>query len=212
MVLKEMIGRECRKPTGAFGRLVARKMNRSHKAVTRWGLDFLDAGDGRMLLDLGCGGGHNLKNLAQLSPSAKVFGADYSHDMVSLSRRLNRTLIKKGRLEVLEASVSWLPFRDDIFDAVTAVETHFFWPDIVNDLKEIRRVMKPGTMLLIITEGYRHPAFEERNSEWENLSGFTMDTPDELRRYLKDAGFEPVGSTELEKRNWLVAWGRKPMK
>lgn len=212
MVFKERIGRECRKPTGTFGRLVARKMNRSHNAVTRWGLDFLDIGDGRMLLDLGCGGGHNLKNLVQLSPSAKVLGADYSQDMVSLSRRLNRALVKKGRLEVLEASVSWLPFRDDIFDAVTAVETHFFWPDLVNDLKEIRRVMKPGTMLLIITEGYRHPAFEERNSEWENLSGFTMDTPEELRGYLKGAGFEPVESVELEKRNWLAAWGRKPIK
>lgn len=212
MVLKEMMGRECRKPTGAFGRLVARKMNRSHKAVTRWGLDFLDVGDGRLLLDIGCGGGHNLKNLARISPSAMVYGADYSLDMVSLSRKLNRTLIRQGRLEVLEASVSWLPFRDDIFDAVTAVETHFFWPDLVNNLKEVIRVMKPGSMLLIITEGYRHPAFEERNSEWEDLSGFTMDTPEELRGYLKDAGFEQVESVELEERNWLAAWCRKPLK
>lgn len=165
-----------------------------------------------MLLDIGCGGGHNLKNLARISPSAKVFGADYSQDMVSLSRKLNRTLVRKGRLEILTASVSWLPFSDDIFDAVTAVETHFFWPELVNDLKEVKRVMKPGSMLLIITEAYHHPDFEKRNSEWENLSGFTMETPEELRGYLKEAGFHLVESVELEDRNWLTAWGRKPLK
>lgn len=212
MVLKEMMGRECRKPTGTFGKLVARKMNRSHKAVTRWGLKFLDIGEGDRLLDMGCGGGHNLKNLVRMSPYAKVLGVDYSRDMVSLSRKLNRTLVRSGRLEVLEASVSRLPFRENVFDAVTAVETHFFWPDLINDLREVRRVMKPGSMVLIITEGYRHPDFEERNSEWERLSDFTMDTPEEFRGYLKSAGFERVESVEEQDRNWMAAWGRKPLK
>ena len=39
---------------------------------------------------------------------------------------------------------------DDRFDLVTAVETHYFWPDLPRDLVEVRRVLKPGGMLALV--------------------------------------------------------------
>ena len=40
------------------------------------------------------------------------------------------------------ASVSDLPFSDNSFDIVTAIETYYFWPDKLKNLKEIYRVLK----------------------------------------------------------------------
>jgi ubiquinone/menaquinone biosynthesis C-methylase UbiE len=49
-----------------------------------------------------------------------------------------------GRIEVRPASVSQLPFQDGMFDLVTEVETHFWWPDLAADVHEVFRVVKPG--------------------------------------------------------------------
>jgi len=210
MGLKERIGRQCRKPTGTFGKIVARKMNKSHDEVTRWGIQFLDTGRGKDLLDVGCGGGRNLRNLAEKCPDARVVGVDHSRDMVALSRQVNMDLLNEGRIEVVEATVSRLPFEDGSFDAVTAVETYFFWPDLINDLREVMRVTRPGGMVLLVTEAYHHPDFEERNRTWEQMSDFKTDTPEELRGYLESAGLEDIESTKVEENNWLTAWGRRP--
>jgi hypothetical protein len=51
--------------------------------------------------------------------------------------RTNKQWIDSARLEIREASVSRLPFSDGAFDAVTAVEMHFWWPALPTDLCEV---------------------------------------------------------------------------
>jgi hypothetical protein len=53
------------------------------------------------------------------------------------SRAHNKRLIADGKVVVERASVSRLPFTDDFFELVTAVETQYDWPDVVNDMREI---------------------------------------------------------------------------
>jgi len=60
-----------------------------------------------------------------------------------------------ARVEIREGSVSQLPFSEDVFDLVTAVETHFWWPDLPADMREVLRVLKPGGTLIIIAEVYK---------------------------------------------------------
>jgi len=62
-------------------------------------------------------------------------------------------------VDIRQGSVSAMPFTDEIFDAVTAVETHYYWPNLVSDLKEVRRVLRPGDRLAIIAEAYRRGGF-----------------------------------------------------
>ena len=45
-----------------------------------------------------------------------------------------------------------LPFDDEKFDVVTAVETYYFWPDKLEGLKEINRTLKHGGKILLIFE------------------------------------------------------------
>jgi ubiquinone/menaquinone biosynthesis C-methylase UbiE len=93
-------------------------------------------------MDVGCGGGRTLAKLG--AKAAQVYGIDYAAGSVATSHAHNKRMIAEGRVHVEQASVSRLPFADDKFDLVTAIETQYYWPNLRDDMKEIWRVLKPG--------------------------------------------------------------------
>ena len=139
-------------PMGRRGRLVATMMNQHHEPLTLWGLTKITIGSDCVILDVGCGGGKTVSRLAQLAPQGRVFGIDYSVDMVKFSKKINKMLIVQNRVEIIEGSVEKMSFKDDFFDLVTAFETYYFWSNFLNALKEIKRVLKPGGKLLLVNE------------------------------------------------------------
>jgi SAM-dependent methyltransferase len=199
---------QCRKPMWWPGRLFLAIMNRSHAAVTAWGLSHVQIGKDFTILDVGCGGGKTIEVLASLATDGKVYGIDYSAASVAASRRHNERLIAEGRVQVQRASVSQLPFPPATFDLVTAVETHYYWPDLPSDLKEILRVLKPGGRLLLIAETYRG-----RQSDWLYrpamglLRAKYLDVA-EHRDLFVVAGFSDVEVFEEQRHGWICATGR----
>jgi len=93
-------------------------MNRRHSNVTDWGLAHVVVRTSDTVLDVGCGGGRTVSKLAALAK--KVYGVDHSKESVTIATKINRKGIEAGRVEILEASVSRLPFPPDIFDLITA--------------------------------------------------------------------------------------------
>ena len=162
-----------------------------------------------MILDIGCGGGKTVNTLAKIAAEGKVYGIDYSQVSVAVSTSKNKRLIDKGQVKILHASVDSLPFSDDMFDLVIAVESYYFWPDLINNLKEIRRVLKPGGSVTLINAMYRDERFEKRNSNLARIGNFTYHLPEEFRVFLKDAGYSPIQIEVLENKNWIAAIGTK---
>ena len=143
------------------------------------------------------------------SPNGKVYGIDYSEDMVQLSKTVNHALIKKGIVEVTHGNVSSLPFADNMFDIVTAFESYYFWPDLNGDLKEIKRVLKPGGTLLIVNEAYKDDKFEKRNSKWAELIDMQLHSPKEYNDFLLKAGYHIVKVNNIPQKNWITAVAQK---
>ena len=141
---------QVRKPSRWIGGRFLRAMNVAHSALTDWGLSHVEIGKAFTILDVGCGGGRTIGKLAEAAPEGRVCGIDYSAESVGVSRKENAARIAEGRVEIEQASVSKLPFPDDRFDLVTAVETQYYWPDPVGDMREIRRVLKPGGRAVVI--------------------------------------------------------------
>nr|CBH37533.1 conserved hypothetical protein, methyltransferase domain family [uncultured archaeon] len=206
-IMEKMV-KQCRKPTGIFGRLMARGMNYGHK-VTGWGLNHVSVNKDYTILDVGCGGGKTVNTLAKMAAEGKVYGIDYSEDSVAVASKINKRYIDTGKVEILHASVESLPFPDDFFDLVTAVETYYFWPDLIDNLMELRRVLKEGGSVVLISEVYRHERFEKRNANWARLGDFTYHLPEEFREFLGDAGYSSITVDVLEDKNWIVACGVK---
>ena len=157
-----------RKPVGFGGKLMVTMMNVGHSAVARWGLQFLNAAPDARVLDCGCGGGANIRTLLKKCPQGIVKGIDYSPVSVEKSRNLNRAAIQEGRCVVWQGSVERIIFAKDWFDAVTAFETVYFWPDLPQCFREVYRVLKPGGTLLICNESNGDSDKDER---WTKLIG-----------------------------------------
>jgi len=209
MGLMEKMAKQSSKPTGRFGTFYARLMNIGHSKVTRWGLNHVSTNKDDTILDIGCGGGKTVNTLANRATEGKLYGIDYSEDCVAVASKINKKLIDAGRVEIFHASVESLPFPNDSFDLVTAVESYYFWPDLINNLKEIRRVLKPGGSVILINAMYRHEKFERRNANWARMGNFTCYLPEEFRAFLRDAGYSSIQIDVLENKNWITAIGTK---
>ena len=200
---------QCRKPSGWLGRLLLWLMNRRHSKLTDWGLQQVSVGKGDTILDVGCGGGETVRKLAAIAAEGKVYGIDHSEQSVAVARRTNRQGIMEGRVEIRQASVSGSPFSDDLFDLVTAVETHYFWPDLPADMREVLRVLKSGGTLIIIAEAYKGGKHDKRLQKVAEWTRMVFLTADEHRELFSNAGYSEVRVLERPEKGWICAIGRK---
>jgi ubiquinone/menaquinone biosynthesis C-methylase UbiE len=179
-------------PTGRRGRLVAALMNRGHKPLTLWGLTHVTIEPDYVILDVGCGGGKTVSRLAQRAPLGKVFGIDYSADMVKYSRKVNKKLITENRVEIVEVSVEKTGFPDDFFDLATAIETYYFWPSLSDALKEIRRVLKSNGKLLMVNEMVKNGVYETKHAKVIEKTHVHLIPLEEIKDAMLYVGFVDV--------------------
>ncbi len=199
---------QCRKPSGPLGRLYLALMNRTHSRLTDWALGFVPAGRSDTILDIGCGGGRTIGKLLARTPSGVVHGIDYSQTSVAAATASNAREIAAGRVIVRRASVEAIPYPDDAFDVVTAVETHYYWPDLPKNLREVLRVVKPGGFFAIVAETYRGNAADAAVGPIMRALGAKYLTIEEHRNVLDQAGFVEV-AIHRGPGSWLCATARK---
>ena len=126
---------------------------------------------------------------------------------------MNARWIDLGRVEVRRGSVSQLPFPDNLFNLVTAVETHFWWSDLPGDMREVLRVLKPGGTLIVIAEIYkgmttRAGKFVEK---YASQTGMTLLSVAEHRELFSSTGYSDVQVVEKREQGWICGIGRKPV-
>ena len=204
---------QCSKPTGWFGRFTLWRMNSSHSKLTDWGLEHISIENHHTILDVGCGGGRTVGKLAAIATQGKVYGVDYSDQSVAATKRTNARWIDLGRVEIRQGSVSQLPFPDGMFDLVTAVETHFWWPNLPGDMREVFRVMKPGGTLVLIAEIYKgaNTMAAKLAEKYASRTGMTLLSVNEHRELCTNTGYSDVQVIEERDKGWICGVGRKPI-
>jgi len=209
LVLTFYLIRQFRKPSRWVGRPFLWLMNQRHSNLTDWGLQHVHVEKNFTVLDVGCGGGRTIQKLAALAPAGKVYGADYANGSVAASRAKNATLVREHKVEVVQASVSNLPFAENTFDLVTAVETQYFWPDLLNDMKEVRRVLKLGGKLVVIAEAYKGGGKSRAHDAVLGLIGGGCLSVAEHRDLFAKSDYVDIQVSEERKRGWICVMGTK---
>jgi ubiquinone/menaquinone biosynthesis C-methylase UbiE len=184
----EFIARQSAHPTGLFGHVVARVMAFDTAAVNRRVLDLLEPKPGERILELGCGHGRALRRVAEAVAPACAVGVDPSPVMCGVARRHNRRAIAAGHARVERGDSRHIPEPDAHFDKAFSVHTLYFWPDLLQGLRELRRVLRADGELLLAFHSAENPEAAARLP----ATVYALRTDTEMSEGLRRAGFADV--------------------
>lgn len=197
------------KPKGLGGKIMVHMMNSGHTAMAEWGLNHITVQENDLSLDIGCGGGANVKRLLEKSPRGAVKGIDYSEISVEKSKKLNKAELETGRCEILQGNVMELPFSDASFHRVTAFETIYFWPDLSQAFEQVHRVLKENGTFMICNEVNGENAKDEK---WANIvQGMKIYTSKQIQSTLQQVGFSNIKADKNDK-GWVCVVAEKTRK
>jgi demethylmenaquinone methyltransferase/2-methoxy-6-polyprenyl-1,4-benzoquinol methylase len=121
---------------------------RRHKAWRKFTMNKMNVKPGSHAIDLCCGTCDWTIALAQASGTGRVVGLDFSQNMLDHGAAKIDRLGLGGRIELIRGNAMSVPFEDNIFDYATIGFALRNVPDLVKVIEEMRRVVKPGGMVV----------------------------------------------------------------
>lgn len=160
---------------------------------------------GDKVLDVGCGVGGPMRNIARFT-RANVTGITLNDYQVIRGNELNSAagLLQPGLAKSVQANFMEIPFEDNSFDGVYAIEATCHAPKREDVYGEIFRVLKPGQIFATyewcLTPKYDgsnelHRLVKKKIEEGDGLPD--MATEQEVVDALKNVGFEVVEARDM---------------
>ena len=140
-----------------------------------WSVGLIGAGPGDMVLDAGCGNGRPLALLRQTGCTA--VGVDLS---LGMTRRAKHPAVAVG-------DVQRLPFGDETFDAAAAFMMLYHVPDQEAAVTELRRVVRPGGVVVATTASTENQAELRALVEGAVGQGWSWNRPSATSFHLEGA-------------------------
>lgn len=101
------------------------------------------------ILDVGCGTGFAVIEIARKLDQGRACGVDISPGMIEKANR-NIPLELAGRVSFQVASSEQIPYPEDEFNFILCTNSFHHYPDTHKALREMYRVLKPGGLLVIL--------------------------------------------------------------
>ncbi len=171
-------------PTGIIGRLVGKLMGLKNASMNRLAVELLEVQPNDRILEIGFGPGRAIGMLANRAQQGWVSGVDISEVMVRQAIKHNRKYVKTGRVEIQQARASSLPYEDESFTKICAVNSFHHWSNPSQCLKEAKRVLKDGGLLLLCLR-MKHP-----KRTFMTAPGFTEEEIEQVLELVHHAGFQ----------------------
>jgi SAM-dependent methyltransferase len=148
-------------------------------------IDLCHVDEAGLVLDVGCGVGATPCYLAR-AYSCRVIGMDLLPKMAEQAQERAADRGVGDRVGFLVGDARYLPFDDDVFDAVIAESVNVFFTDKIRPLAEYVRVTKPGGYVGI--------------TEMTWLTSPSQDTIEYYRRTVHSETLEAAGWKDLLER------------
>ena len=188
------------KPSGAMGWIAGQLMAMKNGHRSTWVFSLLDLKPTDRVLEIGFGPGTDIAHASRAA--AFVAGVDHSDVMVRMATGRNAQAINEKRVELKLGSAAQLPYPENHFDRVYAINAAQFWKDSVKTLTEVGRVLKPGGWVVLAVQ----PRSKNATEETSRQAGIG------LSKSLASAGFEDV-HTEMHQMPpvpTVCVLGRRP--
>ncbi len=170
------------KPQGFVGSVMTKIWSNYFEDLSEWSFTHVSLDDKEKVLDVGFGGGSNIKHIKENNDQIIIYGIDISDEALKTATRENQESIESGKVILALEDVADMPFIDDSFDLIIASQTHMYWDELNIGLSECYRVLNGNNGTLLITSeidkiDYHLPEYKD---------------PDDFVKLLKDIGFSKV--------------------
>ncbi|MEO1671986.1 MAG: methyltransferase domain-containing protein [Cyanobacteria bacterium J06631_2] len=183
MIIRQFLAKQLGHPSGIFGRLLMKLLNKGNADMNDFTFQQLDLLSGDAVLEIGFGGGYLLEKIIQSQLPSRVVGIDPQVDVINMGyQKFSRAIARD--LELQQATGENLPYEDNSFTKICTVNTVYFWSDPQMVLKECKRVLQPQGKLIIC---YNSAEFLEQAKLTQH--GFTAYQPEELKFLMASADF-----------------------
>jgi SAM-dependent methyltransferase len=152
----------------------------------------LGLGENDVVLDVACGPGNFTREFARaVGPEGLAVGIDASRTMLE---RGGTELRRSGldNLTLVRGDATALPFRDGGFDAACCFAALHLFPDPFGALDEMRRALKPGGRIALLTSVRREVTLKPLKPLLERASGMRIFEGDEIVAALEERGFTGI--------------------
>jgi ubiquinone/menaquinone biosynthesis C-methylase UbiE len=136
---------------GTSGRVAGAVMARMNRDMEHAAVDELDPAPLARVLSIGFGPGVGIAALVRRLPQGQIAGIDPSSTMVDQARRRNRRAVDTGRVSLACAAAESIPWPDEAFSGVLAVNSIQLWDPLEVGVREVARVLTPGGDFVTIT-------------------------------------------------------------
>jgi|APSaa5957512535_1039671.scaffolds.fasta_scaffold94513_2 ubiquinone/menaquinone biosynthesis C-methylase UbiE len=110
--------------------------------------------DGKVVLEIGCGGGQGLEILS--AKAKKVIGCDIDDSNIELCRA---TYKDRPAIEILKMNANNLEFQDRSVDVIVLFETIYYLKEVTKFFLEANRILSKDGRLIICTTNKDWPNF-----------------------------------------------------
>ncbi|MDO1450971.1 methyltransferase domain-containing protein [Rhodocytophaga aerolata] len=186
-ITDQELAAQLRKPTGELGKLVAEKMSQNNAFLYQQAFQLMDIQPTDRVLEIGFGHGQFLAQTVELASDGWVAGVDFSEDMILAASYRYATLIEAGKLAIVQGDITAIPYADNTFTKVFALNTIYFIDDPLGALQELYRVLRTGGMGCI---GIR-TASTMKNHAFTQY-GFTCYELPQVEELFLQAGFKAI--------------------
>lgn len=151
--------------------------------------------EGSYIADLGCGDGYGSHKLSKAG--YRVVGVDLSNEMIEKAKRRG----ENERLTFLQGDLTRLPFSDETFSGLMAINSIEWTEQPLQALNEMKRILKTGHLLCV---GLLGPTAAPRINSYRRLYGEpvicnTM-MPWEFEQLALENGWELIDGEGVFKR------------
>lgn len=183
-------------------------MEKEHRPIVEPTLALMHLVPGENILDVGCGGGWLVRELASRAPKGRVVGMDISDEMVTHARQASASA---PNAEFILGSVDAIPREANSFDKVISVESSYYWPDAPAGIREIFRVLRPGGSAWILINYFRDNPYCHQWSKLLKIPAHLF-SAEEWAGMFRKAGFvnvthrrivDPTPAPEVYSGRWF---------
>jgi len=155
-----------------------------------------------VILDIGCGPGYLLLEIAKLIPDSRLIGVDFSEDMLKIAsekakeKGLNSIIFKQGPAEKI-------PITNAYIDAVVCLNSLHDFNSVEDTLSEIYRITKENGIFILKDKNGAYPKWKvilgfiplicksglKKTLKYFKSNELWLD-PEEVKELIEDLGFE----------------------